>query len=77
VRSYLRGAMSPASKKSAEETEMYTAHELFVTAETEYRRDRLMSIRPNRRHPRVRHPRRGAGSTFRAVLTGGPSARTV
>jgi hypothetical protein len=56
---------------------MFTAHDLFVTAETAYRRERLMSIRPNRRHRRVRHPRRGPGPSFRAVVTGSPWTRAA
>jgi hypothetical protein len=77
VRCYLRGAMSPASRKNAEETEMFTAHDLFVTAETEYRRERLMSLRPQRRARRVRHPRRGTGRSSRAVATGSPTVRAA
>jgi hypothetical protein len=55
---------------------MFTAHDLFVTAETEYRRERLMSLRQQRRARRVRHPRRSGGS-FRAMVTGSPSARAA
>jgi hypothetical protein len=56
---------------------MFTAHDLFITAETEYRRERLMSLRPQRRARRVRHPRRGRGPTFRAAVNGGPWARAA